>query len=476
MQNFMKKIGVGYFIAAGTALVALITAFIFLATYKGAMANNAAALVPQTIAIFLIAGVIVEAVVLVVPQYRFIHIVAMVMYALALFKEIVLIPPLIADEINNVHYQGGNLGLNVLYMMLLVLIVAAAIVAAFLGFYQKEEDVNEDMKIAKGNVTGIVKASVTGVVVLAAVLTSTLISLDLKKKMNVATGDEWNPITEEIKQAANDANYTYDPTTVVIKQKEKYTSADWSNSEMTSVPLTKNRDGHNLVYYFEGAYSEGYQGDYSPTYCYLYLWDDGIFGGTSGKDNVRGYWYNSSLEKTGKNEEGVDVRDCLNMVTNTANFESIIANDKDGFYSKEAYMFLDMGKVWNQGSNGRSIIMNGYEYYPEVAIFIDNQGEELEAYKGEDADISAWVPSRVLSNLDYSSIFIQTDVEWSATNGTVTINYVDNNKNRGISDISVNFTETGKQTISIKWKNADGQTFEASVDVNVSELPPEEEE
>ena len=283
-------------------------------------------------------------------------------------------------------------------------------------------------------------------------------------------------LLEEIRKAANDANYTYDPTTVVIKQKEEYTTADWNNSEMTSVPLTKNRDGHNLVYYFEGAYSEGYQGDYSPTYCYLYLWDDGIFGGTSGKDNVRGYWYNSSLEKTGKNEEGEDVRDCLNMVTNTANFESIIANDKDGFYSKEAYMFLDMGKVWGQGSNGRSIIMNGYEYYPEVAIFIDNQGEELEAYKGEDADISAWVPSRVLSNLDYSSIFIQTDVQWSATNGTVTINYVDNNKNRGISDISVNFTETGKQTISIQWKNADGQTFEASVDVNVSELPPEEEE
>ena len=121
MQNFFKKLGIGYFIAAGTALVAFITAIIFLATYKGAMANNAAALVPQTIAIFLFAGLIIEAVVLVVPQYRFIHIAAMVMYALALFKEIVLIPPLIADEINNVHYQGGNLGLNVLYMVLLVI-------------------------------------------------------------------------------------------------------------------------------------------------------------------------------------------------------------------------------------------------------------------------------------------------------------------------------------------------------------------
>ena len=467
MQNFFKKLGIGYFIAAGTAVVALLTTIIFLVTYKGAMANNAAGLVPQTIAIFLIAGIVVEAAVLVVPQYRFLHIPAMAMYALALFKEILLIPPLIADEINNVHYQGGDLGTNVLYMVLLILIVAAAVAAAFLGFYKNEEDVNEDMKIKKGDVLGIVKIGVSGVVTVAAVLTSVLISLDLKKKLNVATGDEWNPITEEIKQAAKDANYTYNPSEVVMRQQENY---DWDDAEMKAVPLTKNRNGHNLVYYFEGAYSEGYQGDYSPTYCYLYLWDDGIFGGTSGKDNVRGYWYNSSLEA----EEGK--KDCLNMVTNIANFESIIANDKDGFYSKEAYMFLDMGKVWGQGSNGRSIIMNGYEYYPEVAIFIDNQGEELEAYKGEDADISAWVPSRVLSNLDYSSIFIQTDVEWSATNGTVTINYVDNNKNRGISDISVNFTETGKQTISIKWKNADGQTFEASVDVNVSELPPEEEE
>jgi hypothetical protein len=465
MQNFFKKLGIGYFIAAGAAVLALITAIVFFPTYKDAMATNAASLVPQTIGIFLIAGVVVEAAVLVVPQYRFIHIGAMVMYALALFKEILLIPPLIADEINNVHYQGGNLGTNVFYLVMLVIIVAAAIAAPLVGFYKKEEDVNEDMKIAKGDVLSIVKVAVSGAVVLAAILVSSLVSLDLKKKMNIATGDEWNPITEEIKQAAKDANYTYNPSEVVMKQQTTY---DWNDSEMKSVPLNKNRDGHNLVYYFEGAYSEGYQGDYSPTYCYLYLWDDGIFGGTSGRDNVRGYWYNSSLEAA----EGQ--KDCLNMVTNTTNFESIIANDKDGFYSKEAYMFLDMGKVWGQGSNGRSIIMNGYEYYPEVAVFIDNQGEELECYKGQDADISSWVPSRVLSSLDYSSIFIQTDVTWSATNGSVTINYVDGDKNRGISDISVNFTETGEQSISISWKNADGQTFESSVKVNVQEAPAEE--
>ena len=167
MQNFFKKLGIGYFIAAGAAVLALITAIIFFPTYKAAMANNASALVPQTIGIFLIAGVIVEAALLVVPQYRFIHIGAMVMYALALFKEILLIPPLIADEINNVHYQGGNLGTNVFYMVMLVIIVAAAIAAPLVGFYKKEEDVNEDMKIAKGNVLGIVKVAVSGAVVLA---------------------------------------------------------------------------------------------------------------------------------------------------------------------------------------------------------------------------------------------------------------------------------------------------------------------
>ena len=457
MQNFMKKLGVGYFIAAGTALIALITAFIFFATFKGAMANNASALVPQTIGIFLIAGAIVEIAVLVVPQYRFIHIPAMVMYALALFKEIVLIPPLIADEINNVHYQGGNLGTNVLYMMLLVLIVAAAIVVAFLGFYKKEEDVNEDMKFKKGDTLGIVKVAVSGAVVLAAVLTSALVALDMKSKMNKAGEDgSYNPITPEIERIAKEYDYSFNPKEVVIKEQEEY---DFNASDVKNVPTTETRDGHNMVYYFEGAYAEGYQGDYSQTYAYLCLWEDGLFGGKVNDTQVRGYWFNSSIA------EGKDgtVKDCLKMVSNVNHYDSIIAQEATGFYQYQAYAYL--GFSWGT----RSMILNGYEYYPEVALALNTQDSVLEAYVGEEYDMSSWVPTRILKNLTFSSVFKPVDVTWEAEDGSVAISYVDNNKSRGISSIIGTFDSTGNKKVTIKWGG-----FEADVTIKVTEAPAEE--
>ena len=457
MQNFMKKLGVGYFIAAGTALVALITAFIFFATYKGAMANNASALVPQTIGIFLIAGAIVEVAVLVVPQYRFLHIPAMVMYALALFKEIILIPPLIADEINNVHYQGGDLGTNVMYMLLLVLIVAAAIVVAFLGFYKKEEDVNEDMKLKKDDVLGIVKVGVSGAVVLAAVLTSALVALDMKSKMNKAGEDgSYNPITPEIEKIAKEFDYSFEPDKVIIKEQEDY---DFNDSEVKNVSTTETREGHNMVYYFEGAYAEGYQGDYSQTYAYLCLWEDGLFGGKVNDTQVRGYWFNSSIA------EGKDgtVKDCLKMVSNVNHYDSIIAQEATGFYQYQAYAYL--GFSWGT----RSMILNGYEYYPEVALALNTQDSVLEAYVGEEYDMSSWVPTRILKNLTFSSVFKPVDVTWAAEDGSVAISYVDNNKSRGISSIIGTFNSTGEKKVTIKWGG-----FEADVTIKVSEAPAEE--
>ena len=457
MQNFMKKLGVGYFIAAGTALVALITAFIFFATYKGAMANNASALVPQTIGIFLIAGAIVEVAVLVVPQYRFLHIPAMVMYALALFKEIILIPPLIADEINNVHYQGGDLGTNVMYMLLLVLIVAAAIVVAFLGFYKKEEDVNEDMKLKKDDVLGIVKVGVSGAVVLAAVLTSALVALDMKSKMNKAGEDgSYNPITPEIEKIAKEFDYSFEPDKVIIKEQEDY---DFNDSEVKNVSTTETREGHNMVYYFEGAYAEGYQGDYSQTYAYLCLWEDGLFGGKVNDTQVRGYWFNSSIAE---GKEGT-VKDCLKMVSNVNHYDSIIAQEATGFYQYQAYAYL--GFSWGT----RSMILNGYEYYPEVALALNTQDSVLEAYVGEEYDMSSWVPTRILKNLTFSSVFKPVDVTWAAEDGSVAISYVDNNKSRGISSIIGTFNSTGEKKVTIKWGG-----FEADVTIKVSEAPAEE--
>ena len=72
--------------------------------------------------------------------------------------------------------------------------------------------------------------------------------------------------------------------------------------------------------------------------------------------------------------------------------------------------------------------------------------------------------------LDYSSIFKPVDVTWAAEDGKVTIEYVDGEKNRGISSITAVFDSVGEKNVTIKWNG-----FEASVKVNVVELEEEAE-
>lgn len=472
--NFIKTKAVGYFLVAANVFLALVLTIIFFATYKGAMANNASALVPETIGIFLIAGAIVEIVVLVLPQYRFVHIVALVMFGLALYKEIILIPNLIADEINNVHYQGGNLGTQIFYLITLIIIVSLAIAAAFVGFYKTEEEANAEMPIKGTN--KIVKVSCCGVIALAAVLTSSIISLDMKAKMSVAKdSDTWTPINEAVKKAAADYNYSFDPSNVIIKEKDQY---DFTDALVKNVPTTETREGHNMVYYFEGAYSEGYQGDYSSTYGYICLWEDGVYGGKINDIKIKGYWFNSSIEK-GKDAKGNDIKDCLKMVSDytlndkiTVNNQkvdnykhnSLIAEDAKGFYTYQIYAYLNFS--WGE----RSMILGGYEYYPEVALAINTQDSVLETYVGEEYDMSSWVPTRVLKNLEFSSVFKPVDVTWTAEDGSVDIQYVDGQKNRGIASIIGTFNSVGEKKVTIKWGG-----YEASVTVKVTEAPAEEE-
>ena len=477
--NFFKNKSVGYFLVAAASLISLILAIVFFATYKGAMAYSAAN--PEIVGIFLIAAFIVEAVVLVLPQYRFIHIAGIVMIALALMKEVLLIPNLIADYINNVFYQGGNLGINVFYLITLILIAACAVTAAFMGFYKNEEEATADMPIEKGNVPQIVKVSVCGVVALAAVLTSSLIAADMQRRLNnTVVGEGFNPITPEIEKIADEYDYTFKPEKVVMREQDSYEFT----GEVKTVTTSEKRDNHNMVYYFEGSYSEGWQGDYSATYGYICLWDDGLYGGKIGSLNIRGYWFNSSksaaqeVDEKGNlvvDEAGNPVykKDCLKMVSNksindkvnnkeTTKYDSLIAEPATGFYSFQVYAYLRMS--WG---DDRSMILNGYQYYPDIAIALNTNNEPLEAMVGEEFDMSSWVPTRVLKNKTFSAIFKPVDVKWEATNGTVAIEYVDGDKNRGISSIVADFKEAGEQTVTIKWND-----FETSVKVNV--LPAEE--
>ena len=528
MSKFFKKLienkSVGYYMAAGIALLAFITAIFFIATQEGNMGNYAAGVGPETIGVFLLAGFIVELVALLLPQYRFIHIVALAMYGLAFYKETILIPDFIAGKINNVEYNGGSFGLNMTYFVLLFIIVVASIVVAFLGFYKDEDQAKKEMSIDKQDKPQIIKVGTGAVIALAAVLVGCLVS---KNIVDSSAANTDPLITNTVRKAAKNEHYTFKPKSVLIKEEEKVEDPTthelvypYDYSAIKNYPTNGDApyEGAQLVYRFEGAYAEGYQGDYSQTYAYLYLWDNGTFtgeAGTTSQGKIRGYWFNSSLAE-GHDAKGNDIKDCLNMVSNVNRYESIICQKVTGFYQWQAYLYLRMS--WN---GDRSIIVSGYEYYPNCALVIDNNGTETKTNAGADFDLSFWQAKRVVTNLTYTAVFIPTEVDWYIDDGKdydletnekpftteslkegnstigivyvtdegrISVEYVDGDKNRGIAQVTANFTNPGKHNVVARWtkivekKDENNQTYrefeydyKASIQVKVGEALPEEE-
>ena len=463
--GFFKNKSVGYYIAAGLALLALFMGIFFFLTYKSpafpgvedtpTMGNKAEGLVVETIGIFLLAGAVVEIAVLVIPQYRFIQIAAVAMFGLAFMKDMLVIADFFAGIANNVMYNGGHVGLNFFYFIMIALILIVSIVVAFLGFYKKDEEAVADMKNVKG-VVNLAKLGGAGAIALAAILVASIVSTDMVKKNasgknnnNQQSSQEeeepfvaFDPITDDIKSVAEAYDYDFDPTEVVFEEEDEY---DFSNSELNSVPTNASRSGHNLVYVFEGAYAEGYQGDYSETYGYIYLWEDGLFGGKINDTNIKGYWYNSSKDAPADDPatEEDESRDCLNLVSNVNRYEFINFERASGFYDWRAHIYL--GFSWGT----RSMEIAGYMYYPEVALAIDPSSTGTEFKVGEVFDRSGWVADRILKNLNFSAVFKASEVSW--TDGT------------GIKNGQA-FTAAGEYEVTAKWNG-----LEANIKVTVTE-------
>ena len=464
--NWFKNKSVAYFIAIGTALLALIVAIVFLATYRNpdlatVMGNKAEGFVVDTIPVFLLAGFAVQVAVLLVPQYRFLQFAPVTMFGLAFYKEIILIPDFFVGKANGVEYNGGNFELNLFFFIAVTLIVIASIIPCFMGFYKKDADGDAEFPL-KGTMR-IAKVGASAVIIIAAVLASSLVAGSLinkapKKQQGGTTSQSSaepvkpakDPITDEIRAAAEAVAYDYNPEEVIIKEQEDgYKYADNSDPGYYNPDLAglsegaKTRDGHNMVYYFEGIFSEGYHGGYGTYSAYLYLWDDGLFTGTSNNDKFKGYWYNSSID-FGKDEEGNDIADCLNMETNKNNYTSIITDAVKGFYQRQGYVHL------NPGWGDRSVVVSGYKYYPDVAMFIDTDGVEEfkvgEVFNRE----NLWAANKVIKNLTYTPIMDTGSVKWTYPDGMLD----ENNK----------FAAAGTYQIQAEWSG-----FSTSVTITVKE-------
>ena len=449
--NFKNK-SIGYFIAAGIALFALIVSIVFFVTYSNPaldpifqsdpLGNKADGLLAVTTGIFLLAGAFVELAILVIPQYRFIQLIAILMFGLSFYKIVMIMPDFFAGIANKVMYNGGNLGLAMFYFISIFIILVTSIVVAFLGFYKKEEDAKADMKNIKG-VINISKLSAGAAVVLVAVLASSFTTMALMSNANkgnkVRTKPAFifEPVTAETEEIASAYEYEYEAKDVVIRQKESY---NYSASELNNFPTGNTRSGHYLVYVFEGAYAEGYQGDYSETYASIYLWEDGFYGGKVGDTSIKGYWYNNSLEA----DPGV--QDCLNLVGNVSKYESIICAPASGFYEWRAHIYL--GFSWGT----RSMEVSAYRYYPEVALTIDASVGNNYFFVGEEFDRDGWVANRILKNLNYSSVFKASEVKWTDGEGI---------KNHEKIEAA------GEYEVTAKWTNGFNKEFETTITVTV---------
>ena len=148
LQKFFKNKTVGYYIAAFVAILALVTVIVFFTGYNNpdvttVMGNKAPSYAPVTIGVFLLAGLVVQLVVLAVPEFRLFQIAAVIMFALALYKDIIIIADFIAGIANNVMYNGGDVNFNMFIFIALLVICIAAVVTTFMGL-TKEVEENED--------------------------------------------------------------------------------------------------------------------------------------------------------------------------------------------------------------------------------------------------------------------------------------------------------------------------------------------
>lgn len=270
-------------------------------------------------------------------------------------------------------------------------------------------------------------------------LSKTWINQDIFKESSNLDCRVFEQATDEMREAINTLNYSFNPDSVIIKEQNAYDFTNIANN----VPVDKTRDGdHHIVYCFEGSCADGFGGHATEAYGTLYLWEDGLFGGVVGSNPIRGYWYNSSLAN-GKDNSGNDIKDCLVMVSNSEGNEYILTSKTSGFYERSAVVYSNL--IFGI----RAMVLNGYKYYPDVGIAFDSSSLGTDFKVGDYFNPKDYPVVRVLANLQYDRI-IDDSIMMIISGKVVSSNY--------------RFTEAGVYTLTARWND-----FVATISINVSE-------
>ena len=423
IKNFFKGKKIPYLIMMADCLLAIILGIYFLATKNISLANSASTHRPEWVWIFAFAGAIFEVAALIVPKYRWVHLFAIAGYALSFMKELELIPPVAADMVTGVHFQGGNFFIQLSYIILQIIIVGSAIYVAFSDSLTEEAEQAEPKLKEKKGLIKVGAAGAVGVVGLVFALVLVFSNSGSKEVVEKT----YNPI-DAFRSLVVD--YENDPTAVIFKQgaqegEDYYNQYEGkSNSEISTA--LNNRTDHWLVYEFEGKYTEAYHDSYNYDYYSIQVYEDGVF---KGSNNHQGYWYNI-------NEDGIE---CLVLKATSGN--DMVCRKAD---QGSPYMWFTDMKASQGGA--RTCKMNGYMYYPIIGIYIDTnglikeEGQVIQVKQGSEFSRDDWTAMVVRNNLSASAVFRPEQVTWT----------------------DIDTSQTGEQSVKAKWND-----FEAEVKVEV---------
>ena len=351
-----KKKTLGSFLCLAAALVALVTAIVFLATQATAAPLGHTGTMPG---IVLLAGVAAAVVFFLFPV-RFGALIQAILYNIALYLVVVQLYFVFADVINKVTYAGGNAGLCVFYM-------AGTFVACLLSvaacFFPQLRD-NDAAQPGDG------KQLISALVAVAAAAAVCVVGIFLQgNKPGSGPAEPGVSVGSDEAFRLNLADNTF---------------ADKSIEELAAIPretwLAKEANGE-VAYFFEGQYTEGFATIVDPGCLDMYLCKDGsMYGSLSGPVtsvgngnvySVYGYWYN--YDETGEYNFVIHIAgrqdpDGSAVPTNLergADADVFIFDTEHGAYSWTASL------CYGFPGGYRNINIYGQEYAPAQSLTID---------------------------------------------------------------------------------------------------------
>ncbi len=419
MMKFIKSKKLGYWFMVATAILSLLLFIIYIATYEPGqfghghtMPNSAASYATELVWIWALFAFLVQLAALAAPEHKWLEIVVIGCIGGALFVEIQLCPTVLAALGTGVAYEGGSLELHLTYLILILLALAIGVASCFMESIGEEEKEELKKTFAMPRLAGA--AGLAGVLAIVGIVLSSSLGAAQSGPNNVidptaSSEPAKNPFVIDLQKEFGDkvdASYTFDPTGVHFSKDSNEYSTKSTSEIQNAVGSSYTRDDANLVYCFEGAYAEGWQGDYSKHYAYLYLWDDGLYNGESNGTKIYGYWYDT--------EEGGEAGATLVMVDNRGRDNDMVCSVNTSKFYKW------VTEVKSSLNNGRTIKAFGYYYYPVIGFYVDPGVDYVVVEKAEDIDDTitlGWTGMRVLNNYTVGSVF---DAAANLTFGAVT--------------------------------------------------------